>query len=310
MRTLFAPLALALLLSPAAPAQTKAKAPARKAAKAPAAPASAPPAKVTLGQVHDRRSDSSPFKRLEINLELPEVQAADVVAARTVVTAAVDDTGKNLVPEDSGKGGLQPTQRMGPGGSSAKPQPAQVTVELKNPARKASMVKSVTGEIELYMPGKDPNGTASIPKFLAQGDKTLASPALAANGVSISVVGPARLEAEKKKQLEKLKADAKKEKLDADTLKDRLDYFESEFLKPEEGEVVLMVKAPEGRIQEFLYVDPAGEEKPASVSQKQGFVVLSTWSAKPDPEWGLKVRMKTPKTLARYSLALKDVPLP
>ena len=54
----------------------------------------------------------------------------------------------------------------------------------------------------------------------------------------------------------------------------------------------------------------AGEEKPASVSQKQGFVVLSSWSAKPDPEWGLRVRMKTPKTLARYSLALKDVPLP
>lgn len=312
MKLALVPLALALGLvaGPTALAQKKAKAPSKEPLKVPEPLVSIPPAKVSLGQVRDRRSDSSPFKRLEINLDLPEVPAADVVASRIVVTAAVDDTGRNLVPDDSGKSGLQPTQQGRFGGAAEKTEPTTLMLELKNPARKANVVRSVTGDIELYMPGKDPHGTANVPKFLAQAGRPLADPALKANGVEITVVGKEQLEAEKKLRLEKMKQEAKKKRTPPELVDEMVAEFNSEFLKPEDGEVVLKVKAPEGRIQEMVYVNAAGEEKRASMSEKQGFTVLSTWGETPGPDWGLRVRMKTPKTLARYSFALKDVPLP
>jgi hypothetical protein len=310
MKALLAPLALALLLSPAAPAQKRAKPPAKAAPPAPIASSSLPPVKVALGQVHDRRSDESPFKGLEINLELPEIPAADVAATRTVVKTAVDDTGRNLVPDDSGKRGLQPTLSGGPGRSAEKPEPTRLTLELKNPARKASVVANVTGEIELYMPGRDPNSVATIPKFLASAGRPLASAALRANGVEIIVMGKEQLEAEKKRRLEELKQEAKKQGIAGEALEERIADFSSEFLKPDEGDVVLKVQSPEGRIQEIAYVDAGGQEKRVAAMQRQGFTVLSTWSGTPGPDWGLRVRMKTPKTLARYSFALKDVPLP
>jgi hypothetical protein len=310
MKAVLAPLALALLMDPAALAQAKAKAPAKAPLKAPAPVASVLPAKVSLGQVHDRRSDGSFFKRLEIDLELPEIPAADVTAARTVVKTAVDDTGRNLVPDDSGKGGLQPTMQGRPGGTAEKPEPVKVTLELKNPARKANVVASLTGEIELYMPGKDPNSIATIPKFQAQAGRPLASSALKANGIEITVMGKEQLEAEKNRQLDKLKLEAKKKGIAGETLEERIADFSSEFLKPEEGEVVLKVQGPEGRIHEIVYVNAAGEEKRVMMSDKQGFTVLSTWGEKPGPDWSLRVRMKSPKTLVRYSYALKDVPLP
>ncbi len=312
MNRFLAPLALALVVTagPTALAQKKTKAPAKESLKAPAPLASVPVAKVSLGQVRDRRSDESPFKGLEINLELPEIPAADVAAARTTVTTAVDDTGRNLVRDDAAKGSFQPSQMGRFGGSSKTPEPASVTLELKNPARKAVVVRSVTGEIELYMPSRDPGSVATVPKFMAQTGRPLVDPALKVNGVEITVVGKDQLDAEKKRQIEKLRQDAKKKKVAADTIEEMVAELDSEFLKPEEGDVVLKLKAPEGRIHEMAYLDGSGEEKRVSMSQKQGFTVLSTWGEKPGPDWSLRVRMTTPKTLARYTFALKDVALP
>lgn len=310
MRAVLAPLALALLLTSPALAQKKAKTPVRPKAKAAAASVPAPPAKVTLGLVRDRRTDGSFFKKLEINLELPDVPAADVAAARTVVRSAVDDTGRNLVPDDSGKGGLQDTRQGSPGEPVAKAEPTKVTVELRNPSRKAIVVKSVTGEIELYMPRKDPNGVATVTGFMTRAGVPLQDPALKANGLEITVVSKAQLEAEKQRRIGNLKRDLKAKGVAADTTNEMVADFASEFLKPEEGNIVLKVRGPEGLIHQICYLNPAGEEKFVSTSEKQGFTVLSTWGEKPAPDWRLRLKMKTPRTLARFSFALKDVALP
>ena len=60
----------------------------------------------------------------------------------------------------------------------------------------------------------------------------------------------------------------------------------------------------------MFYFDAAGEEKRASTSEESGLFVLTTWGEPAGPGWSLRVRMKTPKTLVRYSYALKNVPLP
>ena len=159
-------LVMALAAAPAA-AQSKAKPKPAAAAKTSApAPAKATPANATLKTVQDRRSEGH-FPRCTLGIELPDIPAHEARASRVVVMKAVDDLGTNLVREDAADARLEPTQR----GSFGKPKegpapPTIVFAELKNPPRKATILKEVSGEIELYVPGGDPAAAASNPRYL------------------------------------------------------------------------------------------------------------------------------------------------
>lgn len=299
--------ALALLLVLPLPAAAQKKAPQKGTKPAAAREAPPQPAIVTVGQVNDRRGS---FARLAIGLELPDVDSSDVAASRVVVTRATDDTGRDLVPDDAKEKKLEPSQRGGFGGADGKKSPALVTVELKNPARKATVVKEAAGEIELYMPGKDPNGVADVPGFLAAAGKPVSHPALAASGVGVTVLTKAAFEAEKKRLAEQKRQEAKKEGLGAEMLESVVTSFLELFFTPGEDDVLLKLSDPKGRVQEFAFVDPAGEEKRVGSYERDGITVLSAWGEKAGPDWTLRVKLKTPKTLARYAFALKEVPLP
>jgi hypothetical protein len=185
-------------------------------------------------------------------------------------------------------------------------------VSLKNPSRKATKVTDVRGEVELYMPSKDPNSVAEIAKFLSFSGKPLTHKALKANGVELSLVSPAQIAAEKKRI-----GDAKrKEYKDAgyedgedleNMVKSTLDYT----LNFEPSDIPVRLKDPNKRIQEVSYITASGEVKPVSVrTGDEGMYVISSWGDPPQPDWKLRVSMKTPKNLVRYPFALKDVALP
>ena len=161
-------LVMALVGAPAA-AQSKANPkpkPAAAAKAASTAPAKATPANATLKTVQDRRSEGH-FPRCTLGIELPDIPAYEARASRVVVMKAVDDLGTNLVREDAADARLEPTQR----GSFGKPKegpapPTIVFAEMKNPPRKATTLKEVSGEIELTVPGGDPAAAASDPRYL------------------------------------------------------------------------------------------------------------------------------------------------
>jgi hypothetical protein len=259
---------------------------------------------VSVQRVNDRRS-AGHFSQLDIVLELPKIKSADVAASRVIVAAAADETGRDLLDAER-ESGLEPNYRTG-GDAAA---PVSVSMTLKNPARTATKVKEVRGEIELYMPSKDANSVAEVPKFLSFSGKPLAHKALKANGVEIALVSPAQIEAEKKKL-----GDAKrKEYTDLEVDKETLDSIVSSYLDSvlsvQDSDVVLRIKDPNKRIHEIVYVDGAGEVKRVSTNDTEGFTVLSTWGEAPQPDWKLRVSMRTPKNLVKHAFVLKDVPLP
>jgi hypothetical protein len=182
-------------------------------------------------------------------------------------------------------------------------------IALRSPAREATSFL-VSGRVELFMPGRDPGAVATIPKIVTRAGKTIADPALKTNGVVIAMPGKERLDAEKRRQVDAFKKAARKEGYAGEDLAERVAEFAASFPKPEEGALVLKVSAPEGRVHEMVYVDAAGAEQRASTSGESGLLVLATWGEAPGPDRGLRVRMKTPKTMVRYSYALKDVPPP
>ncbi|MBK9372249.1 MAG: hypothetical protein IPN03_00545 [Holophagales bacterium] len=304
-------LVMALAAAPAA-AQSKAKPKPAAAAKTSApAPAKATPANATLKTVQDRRSEGH-FPRCTLGIELPDIPAHEARASRVVVMKAVDDLGTNLVREDAADARLEPTQR----GSFGKPKegpapPTIVFAELKNPPRKATILKEVSGEIELYIPGRDPNGEAGFPKILSMAGKPLAHAALKANGVEISVLSQAQIEAERKKAGDAERAKARKEGVtDEDTIKSMVEYAVDSFPKGGEGQIVLRVKDPKKAIQDFKMADGEGNPQFNGKSDEAGFTILEFWGEKPKPDWTMKVLMQSDKSLVRHTFVFRDVPLP
>lgn len=271
---------------------------------------SAKRADVVVNQVNDRRTGGS-FSELSIVMELPKVTAKQVAASRVLVTSATDDTGASLIDPQKEEPKLESS------GSSRfddkdKPSPATVTLTLKNPSRKATKVKEIRGEIELFMPASDPNSVAEVPKFMSFNGRTLNHKALKTNGVEIALLSKAQIDAERKKI-----ADAKrKEYKDAgyedgedldNTIKSAMEYT----LNPEASEIPVRIKDPKKSIQELEFVDGKGEVQHVSQHNlHEDIDALSTWGEAPGNDWTLRVKMRTAKNVVRQSFVLTDVALP
>ena len=263
---------------------------------------------VAIKQVNDRRTSGTFFAQLNLSLELPKIQSSEVAASRVFIKSATDETGRSLVDPEASEPQFETNMRAAVPG--APPSPAQVSVTLKNPDRKANKVKEVTGEVELYMPSKDPNSIADIAKFTTLAGKPLTHKALKANGVEISMLSAAQIEAEKKKRADAKKKEYAEMGYAGEDLENMLKSFLESLLGVEENEFLVRVKDPNKRIQEISYVDAAGEVKMVSAREEEGLTLLSTWAGKPQPDWKMRISMKTPKNIVRYAFALSDVPLP
>ena len=259
---------------------------------------------VAVQRVNDRRSLGH-FSQLDITVNLPKIKNSEIAGTRVVVTSATDETGLDLLDPER-QGGLETHHYMPRDASS----PASVSVTLKNPARHATKVKEVRGEIELYMPAKDPNSVADVAKFLSFSGKPLAHKALAANGIEIALVSPTQLAAEKKKLADAKRKEYAEVGYEGESLDSMVSSYTDSLLAIEENDVLLRVKDPGQRIQEMVYVDGAGEVKRLATRDDEGFVIVSTWEGKPQPDWKLRVSMRTAKNVVKHAFVLKDVPLP
>jgi hypothetical protein len=198
-----------------------------------------------------------------------------------------------------------------PGAPDRPPRPAGVTVTLATPDRKAKSVKEIRGEIELCIPSRDLNSTADIPKLLSFSGKPLTHKALKANGVEIALLSPAQLDAERKRLGEAKRKEYKGTGVeDGEDLDNMVKGYLESLPTPQENDILVRIKDPNQRIQDLVYLNAAGEVVQINSRTEEGLTYLSNWEGKPQPDWKLKVSMKTPKNMVRYAFALKDVALP
>ena len=269
------------------------------------------PVDVTVQQVNDRRTNGS-FAQLTLSLQLPKVKSAEVAASRVLVSSAVDDLGQSLVDPEQQEPQLETNMRGSMSGEGEKDTPVNISLTLKNPSRKATKIGQVRGEIELFMPSKDPNSVAEVPKFASFSGKSLTHKALKANGVEIALVSPAQIEAEKKRIGEAKRKEYKESGWeDGEDLENMIKSSLEYTLRLEPSDVPVRIKDPNKRIQQIAYVDAKGEVKQVMLRDgEEGIQTLSTWGDAPQPDWKLRVSLKTPKNLVRYPFALNNVALP
>jgi hypothetical protein len=272
-------------------------------------PLPAPVIPAEFSQINDDRvRGEGDTAKASVQVDLPGTKRGEVAATRVFVKKVVDDLGNDLLPEKPGEASWE-TVYFDPGEEREK-LPVTVTVPMKNAPRKAKMLKEVTADVELYMPSRDPASLVTVPSFLGAAGTPVVSPALKEAGVEVTILSPAQIEAEKKAYGEKQRADAKKMGLGGEMLETTVRLAVESYLGSSWINVYLKVSDPNGRIHEFVYLNPAGEPQGVNRSTESGFVGLGSQGGDPGPDWGLQIRLKTPKTFERGTFTLKDIALP
>ena len=256
---------------------------------------------VSAGDVTDRRRNDSIFSGLEIELKLTGEPAAGVRGARATVEKAVDDTGRSLLKEKAEKADFTK--------SSGDEAPA-LKLELRNPARRAGKVREVTGQVELFVPERDPTAQARVPRFAAQMDRPIAAPALKAAGAQVTVVSRKTYEAEKKKEAERKKKEAEGAGIAGAMVNAFAGLFEGLFGDIGENDVLVRVEDKGQKVFSVDVIDAAGKPVDGMGSMKVGDFWILKFLAPVPADAGLRIYVMTPKAMVTERFTLKDVALP
>lgn len=256
---------------------------------------------VSAGDITDRRRNDNFFGGLEIELKIGGDGAADVRGARALVKKAEDDTGRNLLKE--GKKTPDFETSMSDSAPSLK-------LELRNPARKAKKVREVSGQVELFLPARDPAAVARLDGFLSRMDRPAASPALKAAQTEVTVVSRKTYEAEKKKDAERRKKEAESAGIGGVMVEAFSGLFEGLMGDIEENDVLLKVNDPGKKVFNVEVFDSKGTKIDGGGSMTVGGFRILKFPEKLPADASLRVYLLTPKSLVTTPFQLKDLALP
>ena len=261
----------------------------------------APPLTVSAGDITDRRRNDNFFGGLEIELKIGGDGAADVRGARALVKKAEDETGRNLLTE----GAKAPTFE-----TSMSDTAPSLKLELRNPARKAKKVREVSGQVELFLPGRDPAAVARLDAFQSRMDKPAGLPALKAAKAEVTVVSRKTYEAEKKKDAERRRKEAEGAGIGGAMVEAFAGLFEGFMGNVEENDVLVKVDDPGKKVFEVDVIDSKGTKIDGMGSMTVGTFRILKFSEKLPADAGLRVYLLTPKSVVTTPFQLKDVALP
>jgi hypothetical protein len=272
-----------------------------------ALPLAAQDVRVGAGTIEDRRTTGRFFAGLEIELKLTGDDLADAKSARILVMKAVDETGRDLLPERKADEDFKSI------GSS------ELKLSLKNPARGASAVKEIAGEVQLFVPTRDPAAVVTIDRVLSRMDKPIDSPGLKAQQIAVRAVLPKahraaakKREAEFEKEMEKHKDEMKKEAGDdktAEALIALVKGFSGMMNEVGDNDLILEVE-DEQKILDVSVVGPKGDTIDTRGSMSSGGLRILQFSEKLPAEAKLRLLLQTRKSIVSAPFSLTNVPLP
>lgn len=270
--------------------------------------------KVAAGDVEDTRASDAGWGGLSIELKFSGDGVADVKAVRVKLKSAKDDQGTVLYkPEPDEK--AKDFEEFSPDRS---PKPK---VRLKSPARGASSV-DVNGELELFVPKKDPNTKQKVEKFQARLDKPISNAALKSAKVDITPLSAAEYKARSAKNKptkEEIAAEGKKRGASEKEIQQMIQMMDALASlvageEPAETSVLFEVKDPDGKILGLEVAEANGNEIHANSRSSSGGnekkILKLDLTQKAPPDASLLVTLRTSKSVTSIPIAWKEVPLP
>lgn len=269
---------------------------------------------VEVKEVSDSRAKAGPFSgNLELKLELTGSGLDKINAARVVVKEARDEKGNDLWSGGEQADFMPRDWNLG-----------QLQVRLKNPARAAKTMR-IAGNVELFVPSKDPNSIVKIDKVLTKMDKPLSNKSLKTEKLSITVLSPKKQEEKRDqnklddKKIAEIRAEAKKEGVDEKEVEALIELAkalqELGAGSGAEGAVVLTGKqADMDRLLSVRLLKADGSEVsiPSRSSSTSGDDVIMTLepSEPPPADVTLELTLLTKKATMSVPYELKSIQLP
>jgi hypothetical protein len=207
---------------------------------------------------------------LVVMLDLYGKHLREIKGMRCILEKAVDNTGKNLIPKDSD---FTQTNQTWTSVFHDSENPPGMQLILDLPAQQASMVKELTGRLEILTPVHDPMCVLNFTRIAAQLNVELADPNLVAAQIKMVV---------------------------------------STNKSNGKPSVVVRVSDPLAKLFYFEIVDTNGKEWDivASTTVTMGSTTTYTYPGSLPENANLRVCVPTPKAIMTVPLSLKDIALP
>lgn len=267
--------------------------------------ADAPPVQTVLGDVKDSRTTGKHFAGLEVEIKLIGDGLDGAKSMRAVVKSAVDDTGRDLVDPEK-------TQRDFEKANQSGGQHLEATLKLKNPSRKASMIKELTGEVQLFVPKNDQEATVKVDTFQKTAGTPISSPTLKSAGIEVTFWTKEQFDAMKEKKKEEAKKESQ-DKLGQGLAQAFGDFFDG-FMKVGFNDVALRIKDPNLRLAGVEFQDTAGKKLDdrgrSSMGGKEEQTVMYHFASRPPEATQLMIYVLTPKATIKAPFALANIVLP
>jgi len=246
----------------------------------------------TVKEVKDSRSTGEFFNGLTIELNLLGDDVNDLEAIRVRLDRAVDDSGRNLLKSENSSNDFKELSQYGQRQNN-------LTLDLLNPARKATTVQEISGTIEGYAPSKDPNAVIRLPKFQALSGKPLEHAGLKASGVAFVYFSAAELKKKREEELKKMNG-----------FEQGLNQAFGSMFGGDENSLNFEVNDPNKRLVKYRVLDAAGAEISTSSRSWSGTSHTLSFNEPVPMDATLEIQLLTDKSIVKTPLKLGSVPLP
>ncbi|MEO8430263.1 MAG: hypothetical protein ABI592_02055 [Acidobacteriota bacterium] len=269
--------------------------------------------KVAAGTVEDQRASDARMGGVTVELALSGSSLPEVKALRVRLKSAKDDLGASLLPPVS-EGKVAEFEEFS---TDRHPGPH---FSLGSPARDATKI-TVSGDLELFMPSRDPATKQKFEKILSRLDKPLASPVLKAAKVEITPLSPAAYNAREKASRptrEQMMAEGKKHGASEEEIQAAIKMMDAisaiQGDAPDEKTVLVATKDPDGKIISVDLVAADGSELHApsrgTTGGNEDKLIRIDFSEKPPADATLLVTLRTAKSILTIPINMKEVALP
>lgn len=270
---------------------------------------------VEIDEIVDNRMGAEMLRGwLEVRVKLTGQNLDRVASARVLVKTARDDKGTILSEPDADPDFQARDSNMG-----------RMDIRLKNPVRSARSVQ-LSGTIELFVPGRDPNAVVKLQKALAKTDKPLDSKTLRAEKIVVTVLSTKNYLKQKEAQkldetkIAEARAEGKRQGVSDKEIEAMIELVKAlQELGNEplpDGAVILSGKEDHfDRIQTIRILRPDGKEVSingrSSTTSGGGDTLMILNPAEPPPsDATLELTVMTAKTRVSVPFELKSVALP
>jgi hypothetical protein len=257
--------------------------------------------KVSVSKVNDNRStsESSFFSQCEVELKITgdELRRYKYLKLATL-DKATDNQDFDLLKDNSGSTDYTEIDDF-----------TKVTVKLRNPSRKATVLAELSGQIRLYNPTLANGAIIKIPNYNAKTNVNLLPNTIGLKLIYLTKSSIDKLAAEQKKKNEaELKKLTEAERKLAEGLLELADSFGG--FDTDEKSVSFILEGDASKLVDVYFEDEKGKKIERNGRMTSNEKHTFYFKDKPQPKWTMMLLVETEKSVSNLPFSLKSIDLP